>query len=108
MPALKEVQAGETIIILNATTPVARLTAIPKLHHDARKQAPAPRHRCVTRPMRFDRLRMRTCRSGGCDARPFGHLYPFDRLLVAAALGATATILTPDQAIHEYPVSCRW
>ena len=34
---------------------------------------------------------------------------PFDRLLVAAALGATATIPTPHEAaIHEYPVSCRW
>ena len=39
---------------------------------------------------------------------PAHHRDPFDRLLVAAALGATATILTPDEAIHRYPVSCRW
>ncbi|MDD9988206.1 MAG: type II toxin-antitoxin system VapC family toxin [Spirochaetaceae bacterium] len=39
---------------------------------------------------------------------PALHRDPFDRLLVAAALGATATILTPDDAIHAYPVSCRW
>lgn len=36
------------------------------------------------------------------------HRDPFDRLLVATALGANATILTPDDAIRQYPVSCRW
>lgn len=36
------------------------------------------------------------------------HRDPFDRLLVAAALGANATILTPDEAVRQYPVSCRW
>ena len=35
------------------------------------------------------------------------HHDPFDRLLVAAALGATPTILTPDEGILEYSVSCR-
>ncbi len=39
---------------------------------------------------------------------PAHHRDPFDRLLVAAALGANATILTPDEAIRQYPVSCRW
>ena len=39
---------------------------------------------------------------------PAHHRDPFDRLLVAAALGANATILTPAEAIHAYPVSCRW
>ena len=39
---------------------------------------------------------------------PAHHRDPFDRLLVAAALGSNATILTPDEAIHQYPVSCRW
>ena len=39
---------------------------------------------------------------------PTCHRDPFDRLLVAAALGANATILTPDEAIRQYPVSCRW
>ncbi|MCY4286246.1 MAG: hypothetical protein OXC65_13030 [Thiotrichales bacterium] len=33
---------------------------------------------------------------------------PFDRLLVAAAIRANAIILTPDDAVHRYPVSCRW
>ena len=39
---------------------------------------------------------------------PDHHRDPFDRLLVAVALGASATILTPDDAIHDYPVSFRW
>ena len=39
---------------------------------------------------------------------PAHHRDPFDRLLVAVALGAAATILTPDDAIHDYPVSYRW
>ena len=36
------------------------------------------------------------------------HRDPFDRLLVVAALGSNATILTPDEAIRQYPVSSRW
>lgn len=39
---------------------------------------------------------------------PAHHRDPFDRLLVAVALGANATILTPDEAVRQYPVSCRW
>lgn len=39
---------------------------------------------------------------------PTYHRDPFDRLLVAAAVNADATILTPDGAVHQYPVSCRW
>ncbi len=39
---------------------------------------------------------------------PEHHRDPFDRLLVAAALSEGATILTPDPAIHRYPLSCRW
>ncbi len=39
---------------------------------------------------------------------PDHHRDPFDRLLVAVALGANATILTPDNAIRQYPVSSRW
>ena len=39
---------------------------------------------------------------------PNHHRDPFDRLIVAAALRAGATILTPDAAIHRYPVSWRW
>ena len=39
---------------------------------------------------------------------PNHHLDPFDRLLVAVTLNATATILTPDPSIHRYPVSFRW
>ena len=39
---------------------------------------------------------------------PLYHRDPFDRLLVATALNAQATILTPDTAVHQYPVSCRW
>ena len=39
---------------------------------------------------------------------PHHHRDPFDRLLVAAAINANATILTPDDAIRAYPVSCRW
>ena len=39
---------------------------------------------------------------------PHHHRDPFDRLLVAVALGVGATLLTPDDAIHDYPVSWRW
>lgn len=39
---------------------------------------------------------------------PEYHKDPFDRLLVAAALNSNATILTPDKAVQQYPVSCRW
>ena len=39
---------------------------------------------------------------------PAHHRDPFDRLLVAAALRANALILTPDEAVRRYPVSCRW
>ena len=39
---------------------------------------------------------------------PRHHQDPFDRLLVAAALNLNATILTPDKAIQQYPVSYRW
>jgi PIN domain nuclease of toxin-antitoxin system len=39
---------------------------------------------------------------------PGHHRDPFDRLLVATALNLNATILTPDKAIHQYPVSHRW
>lgn len=39
---------------------------------------------------------------------PEHHRDPFDRLLVAAAINRNATILTPDEAIGQYPVSCRW
>ena len=39
---------------------------------------------------------------------PEHHRDPYDRLLVATALNLNATILTPDKAIHQYPVSYRW
>ena len=39
---------------------------------------------------------------------PGYHRDPFDRLLVATALNSNATILTPDEAIRQYPVSWRW
>ena len=39
---------------------------------------------------------------------PDHHRDPFDRLLIAVALNHKATILTPDKAIHQYPVSYRW
>ena len=39
---------------------------------------------------------------------PSHHRDPFDRLLVGAALNANATILTPDRAVRQYPVSSRW
>lgn len=39
---------------------------------------------------------------------PQHHRDPFDRLLVAVALNHAATILTPDPAMHQYPVAVRW
>jgi PIN domain nuclease of toxin-antitoxin system len=60
-------------------------------------------------------------RAWALDCRPIGrtdlylagdlpdhHRDPFDRLLVASALNWNATILTPDPAVHRYPVSWRW
>lgn len=39
---------------------------------------------------------------------PEHHRDPFDRLLVAQALTLSATIVTPDPAIHRYPVAVVW
>jgi PIN domain nuclease of toxin-antitoxin system len=39
---------------------------------------------------------------------PDHHRDPFDRLLVAAALAESATILTPDLLIRRYPVAWCW
>ena len=39
---------------------------------------------------------------------PQYHRDPFDLLLIATAIDLDATILTPDSAIHKYPVSYRW
>ena len=33
---------------------------------------------------------------------------PLPQRLKTATLGVTATILMPDEAIHAYPVRCRW
>ncbi|HEY6463885.1 MAG TPA: type II toxin-antitoxin system VapC family toxin [Polyangiaceae bacterium] len=38
---------------------------------------------------------------------PF-HRDPFDRLLVAQAIEGDLTIVTPDPAIHAYPVAVLW
>ena len=56
------------------------------------------------------RCRLRRRPSHGRWYRPSElpvHHDRFDRLLVAAALGATPTIPTPGEGILEYPVSCR-
>jgi PIN domain nuclease of toxin-antitoxin system len=39
---------------------------------------------------------------------PNVHRDPFDRLLVACALEEDATIVTPDEWIHRYPVPWVW
>lgn len=39
---------------------------------------------------------------------PHHHRDPFDRLLIAVALGSDTTLLTPDPAIHAYAVSWKW
>lgn len=36
------------------------------------------------------------------------HRDPFDRLLVAQALATSATLVTPDPAIAQYPVAVVW
>ena len=36
------------------------------------------------------------------------HRDPFDRLLVAQAIASGAKIVTPDPAIHQYPVAVVW
>ena len=39
---------------------------------------------------------------------PMHHTDPFDRLLVATALIHDASIVTPDELIHAYPVAWTW
>lgn len=39
---------------------------------------------------------------------PFHHSDPFDRLLIATAIEHGFTIVTPDPAIKQYPVSTYW
>jgi PIN domain nuclease of toxin-antitoxin system len=39
---------------------------------------------------------------------PDHHKDPFDRLLVAQTLARNAQIITPDAAIHAYPVAVLW
>ena len=36
------------------------------------------------------------------------HADPFDRLLVATAIGRRLSLLTPDEWVKRYPVSCLW
>lgn len=42
------------------------------------------------------------------DKLPAVHADPFDRLLVCQAIEAGLTLLTPDAAIHRYPVPVAW
>lgn len=39
---------------------------------------------------------------------PTHHSDPFDRLLVASAIEYEATLVTPDELIHRYPVAWAW
>ena len=39
---------------------------------------------------------------------PMHHADPFDRLLIATALAHDASIVTPDELIHAYPVAWTW
>jgi PIN domain nuclease of toxin-antitoxin system len=42
------------------------------------------------------------------DKLPAVHADPFDRLLVCQAIAGGLTLLTPDAAIHRYPVPVAW
>jgi len=42
------------------------------------------------------------------DKLPAVHADPFDRLLVCQAIEGGLTLLTPDAAIHRYPVPVAW
>ena len=39
---------------------------------------------------------------------PKNHRDPYDRMLICQALQNDATIVTPDDAIHSYPVKVMW
>ena len=39
---------------------------------------------------------------------PDHHRDPFDRLLIAMAMNRSIAIVTPDDAIHKYPVGWMW
>jgi PIN domain nuclease of toxin-antitoxin system len=36
------------------------------------------------------------------------HQDPFDRMLISQAIAENLVLLTPDEWIHQYPVSVRW
>lgn len=36
------------------------------------------------------------------------HQDPFDRMLICQSIAENLVLLTPDQSIHQYPVSVRW
>ena len=42
------------------------------------------------------------------ESLPFHHRDPFDRILVSIALAENLTILTADENIRKYAVSCVW
>ena len=39
---------------------------------------------------------------------PALHQDPFDRMLISQAVAENLVLLTPDELIHQYPVSVRW
>jgi len=39
---------------------------------------------------------------------PYIHRDPFDRLIIASAISENMTIITIDENIHKYAVSCIW
>jgi len=39
---------------------------------------------------------------------PWIHRDPFDRLLIAQAIGEKLTLITADEHIHRYEVACLW
>lgn len=39
---------------------------------------------------------------------PKTHADPFDRILICQAIESGMTIVTPDQAIHQYPIKTLW
>ena len=56
----------------------------------------------------FDILQIEDEYLQGLSALPFIHRDPFDRLLVATAKTEKITVLTADENVQKYDVSCIW
>ena len=58
--------------------------------------------------LRAQLLPLRSNHVSALWALPDHHKDPFDRMLIAQAIADRLTIVTSDEAIHQYPLQVRW